>query len=152
MGEGVARVLSQPLLWASLVPSGGFDYDLAPIALKHRIIQAYINAGGNTAVNPVKRVPLPIVGDGAQLQLVEIIDDSTDGSRKELIQCIPTSDSMRKEFAAVHSQQFGMQRLIANVLNENLRLRTESQRNNKRKSLFCDVASCSYYTTETHAY
>ncbi|ETO84830.1 hypothetical protein F444_01297 [Phytophthora nicotianae P1976] len=132
MGEGVARVLALPLLWASLVPSGSFDYDLVPIALKQRVIQAYIDAGGNTAVNPVKRVPFHIVGDGAQLQLVEIRDDATDGSGNELIQGITASDSMRKEFAAVHSQLFGMQRQIANVLNEVLRLRTESQRNKQK--------------------
>ncbi|ETP31664.1 hypothetical protein F442_19500 [Phytophthora nicotianae P10297] len=113
MGEGVARVLALPLLWASLVP-------------------IYIDAGGNTAVNPVKRVPFHIVGDGAQLQLVEIRDDATDGSGNELIQGITASDNMRKEFAAVHSQLFGMQRQIANVLNEVLRLRTESQRNKQK--------------------
>ncbi|ETN00948.1 hypothetical protein PPTG_17274 [Phytophthora nicotianae INRA-310] len=118
MGEGVARVLALPLLWASLVPSGSFDYDLVQIALKQRVIQAYIDAGDNTAVNPVKRVPFHIVGDGAQLQL--------------LIQGITASDNMRKEFAAVHSQLFGMQHQIANVLNGVLRLRTESQRNKQK--------------------
>ncbi|ETK73968.1 hypothetical protein L915_19155 [Phytophthora nicotianae] len=132
MGEGVARVLALPLLWASLVPSGSFDCDLVQIALKQRVIQVYIDAGGNTAVNPVKRVPFHIVGDGAQLQLVEIRDDATDGSGNELIQGITASDNMRKEFAAVHSQLFGMQRQIANVLNEVLRLRTESQRNKQK--------------------
>ncbi|KAK1943563.1 hypothetical protein P3T76_004959 [Phytophthora citrophthora] len=106
MGEEVARVLALPLLWASLVSPGSFDYDLIPVPLKQCIMRAYSDAGGNVAVNPVERV---------QSGLHNM-----------------TADSTRKEFAAIHSQLFGMLRQMATILNELFRSRAESQRNHQQ--------------------
>ncbi|EEY63882.1 uncharacterized protein PITG_02381 [Phytophthora infestans T30-4] len=102
MGEEVVKVLALPLLWASLVPDGSFDYDLLPSVLKQRIVRAYINAGENVAVNPVERVPLHVTGDGAQLRLVDIRDTPTDGNESEQThgtQSNMSADSTRKDLS-----------------------------------------------------
>ncbi|KAI9995692.1 hypothetical protein PInf_012760 [Phytophthora infestans] len=135
MGKEVVKVLALPLLWASLVPDGSFDYDLLPSVLKQRIVRAYINAGGNVAVNLVERVPLHVTGDGAQLRLVAIRDTPTDGNESEQThgtQSNMSADSTRKEFVALHSQLFSLQRQVAGLLSEVLRSRTESQRNHQK--------------------
>ncbi|POM60450.1 LOW QUALITY PROTEIN: hypothetical protein PHPALM_30700 [Phytophthora palmivora] len=115
MGEAVERVLALPLLWASLVTYGSFDNDFVPPLLKQMIVHAYICAGGNEAVNPEERVPVHIVGDGARLLLVE-----THGVYGAMCLNILTEtiDGTRKEFAAIHSQLFGMQRQFTSVLSE----------------------------------
>ncbi|GMF16150.1 unnamed protein product [Phytophthora lilii] len=65
LGSEVAKTMALPLLWAALTPPGGFDYKLIPNRLKERIVQQYIEAGGDRLVNPVNRVGVYIVGDGA---------------------------------------------------------------------------------------
>ncbi|EEY64813.1 uncharacterized protein PITG_15602 [Phytophthora infestans T30-4] len=128
MGDEVARVLALPLIWASLVPHGSFDCEVIPAALKKRILHAYVNAGGNPSINAVERVPIHVVGEGAQLQLVEVREDAVESGALEHTSGGISADSTRKEFASIHSQLFGMQRQTANVLNEVLRSRAETQR------------------------
>ncbi|KAI9986019.1 hypothetical protein PInf_024816 [Phytophthora infestans] len=117
MDDDVARVLALPHLWGSLVPDGSFDYEVLPAALKKRILHAYVNAGGNPSINA-----------GAQLELVEVREDAFESGALERTSGSNSADSTRKEFASIHSQLFGMQRKTANVLNEVLRSRTETQR------------------------
>ncbi|OWZ13900.1 hypothetical protein PHMEG_00012705 [Phytophthora megakarya] len=135
MGEEVAQILALPLLWASLVLPGSFDYALIPVLLKQRIVRAYSDVGGNVAVNLVKRVPINIAGDGAQLHIINIPDATTGRSEAERAQ--PgrhnmTAGSTRKAFAPMHSQLFGMQCQMASILNEWFRSRAQSQRNHQK--------------------
>ncbi|KUF81643.1 hypothetical protein AM588_10000277 [Phytophthora nicotianae] len=132
VGEEMARVLALPLLWAALVPRGSFDYEIIPAALKRRIIQAYLGVGGKEDVNVVERVPIHVVGDGAQLQLVEVHDNAGENGVLDRQNGGLTADSTRKEFASIHSQLFSLQRQTANLLNEILRSRTERQRENQK--------------------
>ncbi|ETL48380.1 hypothetical protein L916_02016, partial [Phytophthora nicotianae] len=86
-------------------------------------------------VNPVERVPLHVTGDGAQLRVVEIRDGHNDGNESEHTtgaQSSMSADSSRKEFTALHSQRFSMQRQVSNLFNEVLHSRAESQRNHKK--------------------
>ncbi|ETN04052.1 hypothetical protein PPTG_15409 [Phytophthora nicotianae INRA-310] len=132
LGEELARVLALPLLWAALVPRGSFDYEIIPAALKRRIIQAYLGVGGKEDVNVVERVPIHVVGDGAQLQLVEVHDNAGENGVLDRQNGGLTADSTRKEFASIHSQLFSLQRQTANLLNEIHRSRTERQRENQK--------------------
>ncbi|ETP22310.1 hypothetical protein F441_04350 [Phytophthora nicotianae CJ01A1] len=102
MGESVAKTLGLVLLWAALEPKSSYDYELLPENLRHQIIQAYQDKGGNSSVNPVHRVPFHVVGEDAT--------------------------TAHKDFAAMHSQFFGVKRYIGEVMSEVMRLRTEIQR------------------------
>lgn len=107
MGEDVARFLALPLPWASLVSNGSFNYKLVPAELKQRVVQAYANAGGNAATNPVRRVPIRVSRDGAQLELIELQDGASGASEAaptEPTQADTSADSTRMEFAALHTQ------------------------------------------------
>lgn len=135
MGDAVARVLALPLLWASLVDEIVFDFELVPVELKQRVVQAYTNAGGNATMNPVQRVPIHVAGDGAQLELIELRDDvpsEAETAPTEHTRAGTSADNTRKEFAALHSQIFGLQRQVSSVLNETLRLRSEMQRGHQK--------------------
>ncbi|OWZ22772.1 hypothetical protein PHMEG_0002469, partial [Phytophthora megakarya] len=129
MDDNVARVLALPLLWAALVADGSFEHDLIPKEMKERIVRAYVKVGGNTATNPVSRVPIHVSGDGSQLKLVELQEENTG---EALEHSLGGMDTSRKEFAAVHSQLFSVQRQVSEVMNETLRLRTEMQRGQQK--------------------
>ncbi|KAE8974093.1 hypothetical protein PR001_g26104 [Phytophthora rubi] len=136
MGRDLARELGVVLLWASLVPDGTFNYELLPAPLKQRVVTAYRDAGGNVSVNPVKRVPVQVTGEGAQLQLIELHEandiSSTAPAEHHCAQNGISADTTRKEFSALHSQLFGVQRQVANMMNEIFRLRTDMQRELQR--------------------
>ncbi|EGZ28679.1 hypothetical protein PHYSODRAFT_309455 [Phytophthora sojae] len=107
--KDVARFLALPLPWASLVSNGSFNYKLVPAELKQRVVQAYANAGGNAATNPVRRVPIRVSRDGAQLELIELQDGASGASEAaptEPTQADTSADSTRMEFAALHTQAF----------------------------------------------
>nr|KAE8923624.1 hypothetical protein PF009_g26130 [Phytophthora fragariae] len=136
MGRDLARELGVVLLWASLVPDGTFNYELLPPPLNQRVVTAYRDAGGNVSVNPVKRVPVQVTGEGAQLQLIELHEandiSSTAPAEHRCAQNGISADTTRKEFSALHSQLFGVQRQVANMMNEIFRLRTDMQRELQR--------------------
>ncbi|KAG1705685.1 hypothetical protein DVH05_003395 [Phytophthora capsici] len=127
MGESVAKTLGLVLLWAAIEPKSSYDYELLPENLRLRIIQAYQDEGGDSSVNPVHRVPFHVVGEGGELHLVEVRDiacDSEDGHTST----VADTTIAHKDFAAMHSQFFGVKRYIGEVMSEVMRLRTEIQR------------------------
>ncbi|ETN12610.1 hypothetical protein PPTG_08711 [Phytophthora nicotianae INRA-310] len=127
MGESVAKTLGLVLLWAALEPKSSYDYELLPENLRHQIIQAYQDKGGNSSVNPVHRVPFHVVGEGGGLHLVEVRDFACD-SEAGHSSTVADATTARKDFAAMHSQFFGVKRYIGEVMSEVMHLRTEIQR------------------------
>lgn len=128
MGESIAKTLALPLLWAALVPSGEFDYELLPAQLKQRIVQAYVHTGGNPLLNPVDRKGIHVAGDGSGLQLivVENMADRNDTSVNRRPSTGPNDN--QRQFSALHSQFFALKRQIADLTNEVLRSKREQQR------------------------
>ena len=139
MGEAIAKTLALPLLWAALEPETSYEFQLLPTSMRQRIVSAFVRIGGNPEVNPVRRVGFHVSGNGAQLQLIELVGD--DGSDRDQS---PTSrlsnrrtvDSVtQKEFAALQSQMFGLKRDVGNVINEVLRSRQDTHRDLQRIAL-----------------
>ncbi len=75
-GVDVARVLALPLLWAAyerrITQIDGHQYSIIPHQLAHRIKRAWIGAGGDTTINPLKKVKLSMQQFGDQLRIVPI--------------------------------------------------------------------------------
>ncbi|GMF34632.1 unnamed protein product [Phytophthora lilii] len=103
----------------------------------------YTEAGGDRLANPVNRVGVYIVGDGAQLQ--RLAWSNVDGAANELLgngdsatmhqtgaSLSMATDSSRKEFAALQMRLFRLKSYLTGVTDEILRLRTEMQRENAK--------------------
>ncbi|GMF20876.1 unnamed protein product [Phytophthora lilii] len=99
---------------------------------------------GDRLVNPVNRVGVYIVGDGAQLQMIGIVE-RVDSAANELLgngdsatmhqtgaSLSMATDSSRKKIAALQMQLFGLKRYLTGMTEEILRLRTEMQRENTK--------------------
>ncbi len=75
-GVDVARVLALPLLWAAyerhITQIDGRQYSIIPQQLAHSIKRAWIGAGGDTTINPLKKVKLSMQQFGDQLRIVPI--------------------------------------------------------------------------------
>lgn len=75
-GVDVARVLALPLLWAAyegqVTHIDGRQYSIIPNQLAHRIKGAWIHAGGDTTINPLKKIKLSMQQFGDQLQIVPL--------------------------------------------------------------------------------
>lgn len=116
MGDGVAKMLELPLLWAALEPRDNYSSELIPDKLRQRIPYVYTAAGVLSSVNPVERVGYHVSGERAELHLIEPRDVSLSVPDTEFPNGT-TANYAGREFAALYFF-FTLKRSIGDFMNE----------------------------------
>ena len=116
-GADMARVLAKPLIWACYEENDEIK-SLIPEVLKNKIVSAVRLSGHNTRHNPIEKLGVRPVGDGAQLNFIVVPSNNSSEAGNVVDQ---HTASLTQHFAVLRR----LEELNSSFIGEMDRLRSE---------------------------